>query len=191
MHGNTRMSCRRMSTRTPFKVIYDHTWGHWILSVTCCPNFSRCTKGSTKTKSAPPKRKALYVQRGAGIILVPDQSRHLNNKRWNQLRSLKFSMLLCIVWISSDVKLSKSFRELLKLSLSSAVLKCEQTTHLKRFQDQRSRTLSPLKWQNASGNLLVRVVSSFMEKIDTLVCSPTSNSGKYRWIEIPYLRNYW
>ena len=118
MHGNTRMSCRRMSTRTPFKIIYDHTWGHWILSVTCCPNFSRCTKGSTKTKSAPPKRKALYVQRGAGIILVPDQSRHLNNKRWNQLRSLTFSMLLCIVWISSGVKLSKSFRELLKLSLS-------------------------------------------------------------------------
>lgn len=70
--------------------------------------------------------------------------------------------------------------EALSLSLSSAVLKCEQTTHLKRFQDQRSRTLSPLKWQNASGNLLVRVVSSFMEKIDTLVCSPTSNSGKYR-----------
>lgn len=147
MDGNTRMSCRRMSTRTPFKVIYDHTWGHWILSVKCCPNFSRCTKGSTKRKSAPPKRKALYVQRGAGIILLPDQSRHLNNKRWNQLRSLKFSMLLCIVWISSDVKLSKSFRELLKLSLSL----------LRSWNVSRQRTSSGFKINGLALSLSLKV----------------------------------
>ena len=180
----------------PFQVIYDHTWGHWIFSVTCCPNFSRCIKGWTKTKSSPPKRKALYVQRGAGIILVPDQSRHLNNRRWNLQDRWNFQC--CFGSFSFQVMSSKSqvFQGTFE---ASAVLKCEQTTHLKRFQDQRSRnlkenhaSLSPFfSDKNASGNLLVRVVLSFMENIRTLVCSPTSNSGRYSWIEIPYLRNYW